>query len=288
MKNLVLFFLLLSQSSNAQIIPFVTEGNTWITMASPEPNFTYFYQWEITGDVILNTVHYKKIYQFGLGINHPGLQGYVRQEGRKVYFKPVFPSESLLCDTSEVLLYNFAPEVGDSLKFWRCDHNGTQFITAPLDTVSDIGQYFGDIRNYIHHGFAFGGVYEEVGYLNGPLTPWSFQYEAIPFVICFNGYTSGPGIIECISSVTPNVGLDKEFWVDNPLQRNTLVVNTSQKIANPGFELLVFDLNGQRIYESGKFIKDTRFEQVLDIPNGIYFLQIKTVHGIGWRKIIVQ
>jgi hypothetical protein len=287
MKNLIFILIFFSHSCFGQLTPFVTEGNTWTTMASPEPNVTYLQIWEIYGDTIVNSISYKKISQYGLGVQYPGLQGMVRQVGKKVYYRPVFPSESILCDTSEVLLYDFSPINGDSLRFQRCTNNNSELIAAPLDTSKESGQCFGENRTYIHHAYAFGGVYEEVGYAQSPLFPLNILYEAIPFLVCFNGYGQGPGVVDCISDVSKQIMSEKDFWVENPVLSKTLRMSVTRPISDAGYWVVLTNAQGQKVFDNKIVKNETWFEENLEVAPGIYFLTLYTKNGIGSKKILV-
>lgn len=287
MKKLLFLLIFLSTVSYAQqLTPFVTEGNTWLTKGSPEPNVVYYHDWKISGDTIVNGIPYKKIYQYGALVSPglQGLQGCLRQVGKKVYYKPVFPSESELCDTTEILLYNFDPIQDDSISFWRCGSNPPIYLSAPLESFG-ISSNFGADRKYF--SYFFGGAYDEVGSEHSPLYPLNIFYEAIPIVVCFNGFPKDTFSNECISSI-PIVRLDQDFWTDNPLQQNTLNVHTTQAIASAGYQVSLVNISGKTVYTSAAQIKDLHFEAHIDQPMGMYFLVLRTAKGIGTTKVVIS
>jgi hypothetical protein len=122
MNGLKLFLLMVLSSVSAlaqYTLPFPTSDAEWITVTSVPYNplvYQYSSLFIIQGDTLINNISYHKIGNGNVAT------GVFRTEGKKVYYlndyrKCSYPGCFSFPDTSEVLLYDFSLQVGDSILY---------------------------------------------------------------------------------------------------------------------------------------------------------------------------
>lgn len=118
MKTIVLTTLLLSSffisnAQNYEYVPFVKEGLIWsycdVVKAGGEDYKLYYYQFNFSGDTIINGIAYKKLFQRDCSSNGLINIASMREDNKKVY--AVYAGKQ-----EEKLIYNFGLVVGDSIQ----------------------------------------------------------------------------------------------------------------------------------------------------------------------------
>lgn len=143
MKKLliILFLTIISLATfSQQYYPLIEEERTWNVMnvvpiwGPPIDSSYYTVSYLISGDSILNNTEYKKLYSSyeEIPINW-NLNGFIREDSvRRVWYMRVV-------DTSEVLLYDFSLQEGDSIKlgidttfYYKVDSITTEIVSDSL------------------------------------------------------------------------------------------------------------------------------------------------------------
>jgi len=118
MKTIVLTTLLLSSffisnAQNYEYVPFVKEGLIWsycdVVKAGGEDYKLYYYQFNFSGDTIINGIAYKKLFQRDCSSNGLINIASIREDNKKVY--AVYAGKQ-----EEKLIYNLGLVVGDSIQ----------------------------------------------------------------------------------------------------------------------------------------------------------------------------
>lgn len=153
MKHYVVLFLFvsgvfMSKNSLSQIqLPFPDSTGAWTIKGSgsnwPDPPTYYAYRHYINGDTIVNGISYAKLYTGAPFLNDSSvfsysLRGLFRIDSLKVYFKNINMTldEFGFIDTSDILLYDFDMNVGDSiLNFDNGSGSQNYLIVESIDTI---------------------------------------------------------------------------------------------------------------------------------------------------------
>ena len=124
--------------------PFPTDSAQWsIRHTIQNPFSQYSIQYKMKGDTILNGINYSKIYS-GIALSYYStkdtLHCFIREQSRKVYVK--YPLSAGV-DTSEILLYDFNLQVGDTFKV-RLLHYETDSVFDFIVEAIDISHLITD------------------------------------------------------------------------------------------------------------------------------------------------
>jgi hypothetical protein len=286
MKNKIIYLLLISIFFSCTVFsqtltPFVTEGNTWVLGGQAEPGAVFTENWKIQGDTILSGISYKNIFRDNV------LQGFVRQTDKLVYFKPTFPSIVMLCDTQEVVLYNFNSIAGDIINYTLCDGAGTiyqqQLVTYGLE---DSFYLFGFYRNYFFTSAL--EVREDFGSFSGPLHLLVSVPEWFPTLTCFNNTPRFFDSASCTSATFNPSQIKEHYRYNNPVEDNKLRLHTTQVLADAGYKIYIYDNVGRLISASQTIEQKETYEQNIHAPNGLYYLVLKSKLGVSTRKFVLQ
>jgi hypothetical protein len=262
------------------LTPFVTEGNTWRLGGQSEPGAVVTENWKIQGDTTLSGVSYKNIFRDNV------LQGFVRQTDKLVYFKQSIPSLAMLCDTQEVLLYNFNSTYGDTTNYTLCEQSGQYERQLITYGTQDSIYYFGAYRKSIAAGLQ--GIIEEIGDLAGPLHFLMLVPEWVPTVLCFNGIPIYSDSNECSSFTANPTQIKDNYWYSNPLEDNKIRLHTTQILAETGYKIYIYDNVGRLIFASQAEVRSILYEQKINAPDGLYYLVLKSKLGVSAGKFFLQ
>ncbi len=202
-SKIILFFLVLYSSvSNAQeYFPLVDTASVWMEAYSyngagyPEGEIEQYY---ISGDTIVNGTEYKKLhystqnfYYFGdlfeIGVNYSNIyyHNYPRHlireniEEKKVYYLAYTPY-----DSTEILLYDFSLNVGDTLTYgmqWQLN------FVYDIDSVligSSYRKRF-QIASFEEPIYPYVSVIEGIGSTFGLIAAIVTPFETGEYLICF-------------------------------------------------------------------------------------------------------
>jgi hypothetical protein len=252
----------------------------------------------ISGDTIINNTQYKKLYIPAVDLNmsgtcnepNGGYKGAIRQDttNRKVY---IIPPVSV----SEVLLYDFSMQVGDTLKGYL-----TQWFFSP-DTVQAIDSILiGNsyrkrwVINYCYDFYLIEGIGSTYG-----LTEQSpgCILDCCPgiYLTCFKQdnqilYPDTATTCEIITvSVDEKENMEHGITIfPNPASD---VLNISFNVEKPGdVALLLYNLLGQEtiflLSEKVNIGENNINVSVADMPDGIYFLKLLINENVITKKII--
>ncbi len=244
----------------------------------------------ISGDTIINSITYHKLsipfVQTVIsgncnGIDTAGYKGAIRQDiaNKKVYYiSPI--------DTSEQLLYDFAMQVGDTVKGYTQLSYGVQDIVQSIDSVLVGNTYrkrlFINPSSNIYFIESIGSTYGLVN--KTPYLPFS---EPIYNIICFqqNGQSLYPDtttncqIIVSIKSINETDTQIKLY--PNPA-KETLTIETDA--TNQKLEII--NLLGETIHTIYIYKKATLNTSAF--ANGIYIIKIPSKKGIIVRKFVKE
>ena len=250
---------------------------------------------ETDGDTSIFGIDYKKLSWFEYCDTIPqSTVGYYRVDSLKVFFRdnisiaiPPFVNlpyvSFMFSDTSEVLLYDFSLQVGDSF----------QFQTGLIDSVSSIDSILlnGSYRKKINFQNMYtngniGPYYwiEGVGSTYG-FFPSYYIFENELFFNCFstlNDTISFGGSCPCSS-----VGINENNLANNEVRIMPNPCSSSTKILFPIDKLhtfYIFDLLGNEV-KNIKFRGKEFHLDIGDLNKGIYILRTE---NDNFEKIIIQ
>jgi Secretion system C-terminal sorting domain len=194
MRNYLICLLFINVISNAQTYkPFPTDSASWgfyINSPSGVSNTKEI----VKGDTILGGNNYYKVYS---QLNN--LIGFYRESGKKVYAKILN-----YADTSEILLYNFNLNVGDTFYDRRKDVSGTAFIYKYKVTSITASTLTSDVRMQFNFNYA-GYQGAATSYSNLGFSCNSFWLEGIGSIKgIFNTRTSAEGTEYFVAAVVSN------------------------------------------------------------------------------------
>lgn len=287
----ILLFLLTNLSLSAQDYrPMAIEDATWIMQGWGDYE-TIRFAYKIKGDTIINSVTYKKVYEFTLDaskkeenfILNQEFVGYIREDinDRKVYGNLIKGPHGLCASRyfqvgeEEVLLYDFNIEIGDTLQICD-DHLGGKEVLKSSQELSVYNENFkvwsfNDTINHIVDQHLIEGIGSYAGLFN--------DYGVF--------ITAGVGIgLEdyCVGSKW-DCGLTTSTSELLELEDYSLFPNPTSGLVQLDFgkqlsgHLHVSDLSG-RLYYSSQFQNLDEYTLDLDfLASGVYMIQIHTDEG---------
>ena len=264
-----------------EYVPFLQEGNEWNTLYVMTAglfveSYTNYVNW-CSGDTIVGGIRYTKLMGTTDGDN-PRLFTLLREEGGKVW-------ERLLNNQSEILLYDFSANVGDTL---RIGYVAEEII---LDSIS-IEQIGGvDRRKYwfeLEYGF-LGEPYAIETWIEGIGSSFGLLWSGSEGIVggyysalCFhqNGELvwQNPEYDACtVTAIKENKDSDI-FIYPNPA--NNLVHINGVEAA----EVQVYNALGQVV----KTVRGTNDIDVSGLAEGVYLLRMTDKEGNSYLEKIVK
>ena len=264
-------------------VPMIQEGNEWYTLdaqvCSPQPLKGYnTLVHRIADDTLIDGVRYTKVMQTVNDVGTPTLAALLREEDGKVW-------ERYLYGSTDVLLYDFTANLGDSLV---CGY-GDYFV---LDSISieQIGGvdrkkfWFGLEYDFIGDPYAMETWIEGIGSDLGLLFCGSYFFCGGYYrALCFhqNGELvwQNPEYNACLITDVEEIH-DNELTV-YPNPANNLVCINGVEAA----EVQVYNAIGQMV----KTVRGTNEIDVVDLAEGVYLVRIMDAEGnIYANKIAVR
>jgi len=274
------------------------------------------------GDTVINGYNYKKLrasvakYSYydpfcmcGGSAVQDGWLGFLRQDipNRKVYLKnyPINPNDPFSpCDTSEVLLYDFTLNIGDTLKgplaiSW---HQTPTPVVIKIDSVLIGGGYRRVI--VLDTNYHCSAIIEGIGSVGGLLEPLgkvNYFTVTVPQLICFEGDTfklTGTYLIcgdymtfsdSCSLLVTNS---DRAYYFKNPIliypnPTDERIIINSEKHYLP-LKISLYNILGIKFLETETLVQQTILNLSF-LPKGIYFITFKNDKFLFLtKKIIIQ
>lgn len=231
MKKLIITLTVLTQLSFSYAqtyVPFPDSNAIW--NETPESGSTsYCEPLGLIGDTIINSVQYHKIYVLEdtiLNIPNSTYYGALREDS----LKRIYYFGYTLWDTSEVLLYDFSVNIGDSIQY------GVSYkVVSDIDSVLVGNQY----RKRFHFQWVADSLWiEGIGSTKGLLFPHTGEpLLGSRELICFKQEDSisylNSNYNKCFCPIYDNIGDEGELYSDH-----------ISIYPNPMTDYCVFDLEG--------------------------------------------
>ena len=281
----VLFFLMLAVAGEAKAQdyePIIQEGNEWYTLDAQVCSSQTLRGYNtlvhrIADDTLIGGVRYTKVMQTVNDVGTPTLAALLREEDGKVW--------ETYNGNSEILLYDFTANVGDSLV---CGY-GDYFV---LDSISieQIGGvdrkkfWFGLEYDFIGEPYAMETWIEGIGSDFGLLYCGSYYFCGGYYrALCFHQdgelIWQNPEYDACVITSVEEIN-DKVISVyPNPAMEIVTIDGVEAA------EVQVYNALGQLV----KTFKNTNEIPVAALPQGVYLLRITDTDGkVYMNKIAVQ
>jgi hypothetical protein len=273
MLSLIYFNPVKSQNSTPL---FPTENASWEMFVSYQESFNdAFYYFTNSRDTIMNDENYHTLFKGIPGV-YSNVFGYYRVDSLKVFYKS-YP----VIDSTEILLYDFGVQVGDT---FRLNHQGNfaydgivlgDFIVHTIDSMLINDSYHKKIHFFSNHD-EFMWI-ESIGSFEG-FFPFVRGFESNYGFYCF--FTQGIGIDINRIGEYPNYEI-----VAQPCQYIDIEVNENVNVnisPNPASDYITIqsefkNLNYELYDFSGKTILNGKVNSKIDVSqleSGIYFLRI--------------
>jgi hypothetical protein len=279
-----------SNKGEAQIIFFPETNASWNYIsvdASNPPPIVFNYTYTISGDTIVNGVHFVKIHDFQNSF-------LFRQDSiGRVYGRYADPMFWNCLDSNELLMYDFSLSLTDSVYIHSCYNDSVLCIVAADDSIATNRGFKRMITletsNGLlncNNGFTTIKWVEGIGSMNDLFYNFNF-YQ--PGTICLQWYecvsldSSGQNINFLTDDIKPIKRDKPEFLIDD---QN--VFHSSVPIKS------VYAFNIMGIPAGGEAMSDKTFQAELsflsDLPNGFYIFHILTEENreLEYKKIIVN
>ena len=281
-KALLLLLLMAAGTAKAQNYePILQEGNVWYTLDVTtglgiyEPDKCKTLVNWISGDTLVEGVRYSKIMETVNDVGNPYLVALLREEEGKVWVRKR-PNGF----QSEVLLYNFNANVGDTLSFGDFEES---FI---VDSIS-FEQIGGRERKKIwfwleYEPFGSETWIEGIGSDMGLLyCGWFHATGGYYKSLCFHQNEElvwqNPEYDACLITSVEETEMQRTCIYPNPTSDVVSIEGSVKTLA-------VFNSFGQCIFSGTTNTIDMR-----DWPNGVYFIRVTDEAGmIGIAKLVKQ
>ena len=252
--------------------PIIREGNEWYTLNAivckdTEGHYNTFVNW-LSGDTLINEVRYPKVMETLNGEGTPYQVALLREEDGKVW--------ETYNGNSEILLYDFTANVGDSLV---CGY-GDYFVVDPI-SIEQIGGvdrkkfWFGlEYDFFIGEPYAMETWIEGIGSDLGLLFCGSYffcggYYKALCFHQNGELVWQNPEYDACLIT-------DVEETYDNELTLYPNPANNHVRINGvEAAEVEVYNALGQLV----KTVRGTNEIDLSGLVEGVYLLRIRDAEG---------
>ena len=297
MKSLliILFFLLSFKTFGQTYYSFplsntiwnIYLNDTWYQTNTEMKRYAFF-----NDTIEINNKVYSKLYEIDDTTLNCGNAAYIfpfrEDSSKKVFF---------LFDTTEVLLYDFSLNVGDTIfydyliqsglspyeHYKRLDSTGTVDINGQMRKIF-----------YLSGGISGNTWIEGIGAIDGE----GLFAPVTDICLC--------GLINILACVKEN---DTVLWVDNPIcgkcfcnlyvsNPESYINNYISVFPNPAIEKIIIDIKEKASLEivniQGKTIytrslqENSNIVDISDLKTGIYFLRFKSEDGVAVRKLVVE
>lgn len=275
---------LCSWVSNAQPYhPFVEEDKIWSVFTILNSSITTtFYKFE--GDTLINELPYKYIlesYDSSMQIWHK-TNKYIREDSQKKVY---------LLEYSEVILYDFSMQVGDTVYL-----QDITFQYAVIDTIDSV--FIDDCyrKRYVFNDFYQDYWIEGLGSSNSPITPFiNFRCNDIRFdMACVHQEErliyQNPNFDTCYILFINSIN---EYTSDNtiltffPQPADEYV---SFLIKDPDYiftDIIVYSFMGQKIKHEKLNLSTLKYN-VSDLPSGLYIVILKGKNKTVSNKLLIR
>ncbi len=290
---LISVFILISLKSYSQGNEYFDNNPVWLinsVCGVPAPcieneNYNYY----VTGDTVVNSFTYKKIFRKGEGSISwlspppvaPGciagnysyttttVQYFVRSSGKQMYLIP-------LPDTAEVLLYDFDLQVGDTLPL-TYNNSQNDISVASIDSIYTPYGYrkkFLLSPNSSWTTFLLEGIGHERGFVEYVSTPFDCGFTLNCFSLNDTAYfpVLGP-TCELVLNTPPTIAEAELSLVPNPFSDET-VLHLGAVVGD--VDLLLFDVTGKIVWQTHAEQVDQIEINRKELSSGVYFYKLSS------------
>jgi hypothetical protein len=262
--------------------PFVRDSVFWniFHIYEDAPPRSYDYQMAMAGDTVILRKNYKKLYV--VAGNEWQVQGYVREEEKRVYYRPG-------TDSSEMLLYDFNINVGDTFKTVKMLGSTFQTVSCYVSKVDSVRLENAEFRKSYSLDWMKGDIclphlwIEGIGgtaYPDYILDRCEGGYEGLNCVfdkgnlIWHSQYTS-----DCRLNIgiAPELTISAPCIFPNPANEYLHINNIP---SGKGFSYTISDCLGRMKLE-GSISEPDQSVNLEGLNAGIYFLNLRQAFGQG-------
>ena len=261
--------------------PIIREGNEWYTLNAivckdTEGHYNTFVNW-LSGDTLINEVRYTKVMETLNGEGTPYQVALLREEDGKVW--------ETYNGNSEILLYDFTANVGDSLV---CGY-GDYFVldSISIEKIGGVDRkkfWFGLEYDFTGEPYAMETWIEGIGSDLGLLYCGSYYFCGGYYrALCFHQdgelIWQNPEYDACVITSVEEIN-DKVISVyPNPAMETVTIDGVEAA------EVQVYNALGQLV----KTVRDANEIPVTDLPQGVYLLRITDAEGRNFlAKVAVR
>ena len=300
--SFVLIFMILTLNVISQdYIPFPSDSAAWnITTyiygdcnSWNGDNCQYTDKFIVKGDTTISNENYTKLYLVnGTNINNLTFLGGFREDStKKLYYRGNIFFDSYVCDsmindTTEILLYDFGLNIGDSVK--NLNFDCAKELIYDIDSV----EYAGKLRKRftiqrygtINDNYWIEGVGSTKG-LFYPLLNW-FEWDWE--LTCFEDNIQDWSISECVTTGIENLNISKKAFniYPNPLI-NESIIEWEENILIPDL-IEVYSIIGEKILSIKPIANEVKLKRSFFANSGIYIVNLKTDKENVIKRLIVE
>jgi len=300
MKNLYVIFLLCISNfvAGQAYVPFPNDSAVWVTKKTSQVS-SCCGTLDILqlGDTTINNKIYHKIYYFTTN----NLNSFYRESNKKIYSK--YPVGGVFGnDTAEFVLYDFNMLVGDSMNV-KIPSNwittGGPIYTQPKIYLDSMGTV--TLNSVVHKTYSFtthftGCIFQKIKWIEGigsdaglfynlNYYDWAscMSYPA-PYSFILTCFSKNNLLIynnNCTITSIPNL-IDKfNLYVYPNPSSLILTIQTEEDITS----LAIYNTIGEACNYKPLVSKSI---DVSNLPNGIYYLELKTTKGLVRKKFVKE
>lgn len=288
-----LFVLSFNLCIGQSYIPILGNTNEWyVHMQGVGGSETTKYS--IITDTIFNSIEYK-VYRGDMIMDYT--QNYVREDSinERVYLRYSIDSIQTYIDTSEILLYDFSMNVGDSINYKR----QTDSIWCYVDSIVLVSTNAGYRNKYYLHYYDPLEYYtmniewiEGVGSLIEFNYPYVTDYFSLNSLNCFfrNGikiyqsdFSASLGDCNIETSINSYTNQIEIQLYPNPAQEN-ITIKATQNIN----QIEVIDYSGRIIRTITDINEPETIINISGLKQGFYFVKCKINNKVFTEKIMIQ
>lgn len=245
------------------------------------------YNYYLNGDTVVNSYTYKKIFRKGTGsiswLNPPPVapgcisgnysyatptpQYFIRSSGKQMYLIP-------LPDTSEVLLYDFNLEAGDTLPLTYNNFETDIFVTSIDSFYTPYGyrKKFLLSPNSVWTTFLLEGIGHERGFVEFVSTPFDCGYTLDCFSLNDTAYFPVQGPTCELTLNIPLAIADAELLLaPNPFSEES-ILQLGSIVSN--VNLILYDVRGKIVRQIYKEQVDQIIISREQLSSGVYFYKL--------------
>lgn len=282
-------------------IPFPTDSTSWkiktTIYGDCNPwigdNCYYYDKLVINGDTTINDVKYSKLFLIeGNSIHKSTFLGGLREdETKKIFYRgnihfDNYVCDSLINDSTEILLYDFGLSIGDSIRNLN--------FSCARESVYDIDsiEYAGKLRKRyrIQRNTSIDDNYwlEGVGSTKGLFYPLLNWFEWDWELTCFEDNISDWTTSECITVGLHDLTSINSFisLFPNPLKEESKLHWDRNQISPKLIE--IYSLIGKKVYTVIPTGDEIIIKRSFFTNSGLYLINLQTEKEIVTRRLIVQ